>query len=165
MIKSVATGTLITYVMILFGYGVASAGHELLHDIKNPFHTHGQVNEHDHRHEDDHQEDNDHHKHNAPQNQEDHHADNNHDYVETVAIKSHDIEDHTNGFDKLNGQDQDVSPTETLNPLFIFVYAQSNSIIESTTSNFKLSETEHHYLSLYKSLGTEPITPPPSVLG
>ncbi|WP_323755195.1 hypothetical protein [Roseivirga sp.] len=162
MIKSVATGLLITYVMILFGYGVASAGHEILHDFKNPFHTHGQVHEHDHGY--DHQEDNDHQKHNAPQNQEVHHADNNHGHVETVVIKSHNIEDHTNAFNKLNGQDQDVANNETLSPLFVFVYTQSNSIIECITSNFKLSETEHYYLTLYKSLRTEPVTPPPSGL-
>lgn len=162
MTKFVATGTLITYVIILFGYGVATAGHELLHDIKNPFHTHGQVHKHDHGHEN--ENENDHHEHDDNQHTEEHHSDANHDHVKTTATKSHDIEDHTHGFDQLNGQGQDVTPTETIGPLFIFVYTQSNSIIEGIISNFKLSETEHYYLTLYKSLRTEPVTPPPSGL-
>ncbi|MGW8121518.1 hypothetical protein ACV07N_02585 [Roseivirga echinicomitans] len=155
MIKSVATGILITYVMILFGYGVATASHEFLHAIENQFHTHGQVheNEQDQGHEAEHE-------HNDVQHNEG--IELKHDHNKAVAANNHNIEDHTSGFDKMNGQD--VSSTETLNPLFVFVYAQSKSIIENAHSNLKLSETEHHYASLYKSLRTEPVTPPPSSL-
>ena len=144
MTKSVATGLLITYVIILFGYGAATASHSFLHAIENPFHSHGHAHEHEQGHGHEEEKDND------------------HDHIEAQANNNkHNIEDHTLGFNKLNSQDQDVSPTETLNPLFIFVYTQSSNSTEHVTTHFKLSETEHHYLSLYKSLDTEPVTPPP----
>ncbi|KYG79238.1 hypothetical protein AWW67_12725 [Roseivirga seohaensis] len=164
MTKLVATGLLITYVIILFGYGAATAGHSFLHAIENPFHSHGHAHKHEHGHG--HEEEKDeshHHEHDAVTENESHHAvDNDHDHVETQTNNNkHNIEDHTLGFNKLNSQDKDVSPTKTLNPLFIFVYTQANNLTEHVATQFKLSETEHHYLSLYKSLDTEPVTPPP----
>ncbi|PIQ47362.1 MAG: hypothetical protein COW03_15865 [Cytophagales bacterium CG12_big_fil_rev_8_21_14_0_65_40_12] len=41
--KTLATSLLITYVVILFGYGLSSLTHMWLHAVQNPSHSHGHV--------------------------------------------------------------------------------------------------------------------------
>uniref|UniRef100_UPI004048BF32 hypothetical protein n=1 Tax=Roseivirga sp. TaxID=1964215 RepID=UPI004048BF32 len=41
--KTLATSLLITYAVILFGYGISSLTHMWLHAVQNPSHSHGHV--------------------------------------------------------------------------------------------------------------------------
>ena len=166
MKKLVATALIITFSVMLFGYGMATIGHKFLHTIENPFHTHGHVhqNDHDNGHGDEQEKGHDHHqtKSQIDHNKQDAAAvEHSHELAIEPGV-SHDIDDHGSSLNQLNKESQNRSITEALSPLFLFTFSETIHKNKSIRQVI-LSESESRYLSFYQSLSQSTALQPPSL--
>ena len=162
MNKLVATALLTTYLVMLFGYGMATIGHKFLHAIENPFHTHGHVHQNDHGHGNEQEKKSDDHHHEVKTSHTHAEETEAHSHAPQANTKNHAIDDHSNGLSKLNSQTQEGSLSEALTPLFMLGFSQTIHQVK-LNSQVILSESKHHYLSFYQGLHLSPVHQPPSL--